>query len=166
MVIERGPEDCFRLEWARVREGRIEIQHGKTDAARRRIPLSKRAEMILDVRRQTAEGPWVFPGATQSGHIEPCSLKRQHAAACKESKVEPFPLYSLRHTCLTRCAPNMDPWTLSYLAGHRDMAIIRRDVHPRDKPVRAALEQSRAAQKPAQPHPPVQEAKASVGAFN
>ena len=26
-------------------------------------------------------------------------------------------LYTLRHTCLTRWAPHMDPWTLGYLAG-------------------------------------------------
>jgi hypothetical protein len=24
----------------------------------------------------------------------------------------------------------MDTWTLAYLAGHRDMSITRRDVHP------------------------------------
>jgi integrase len=138
------PEECCRLEWASVRNGGIEIQHGKTDAARRRIPLSKRAEIILDVRRQAVAGPWVFPAATRSGHIEPCSLKRQHAAACKQSKVEPFPLYSLRHTCLTRWAPNMDPWTLSYLAGHRDMAITRRYVHPQEQTVREAMERAQA----------------------
>lgn len=122
------PEECLRLEWASVRDGGIEVQHGKTEAARRRIPLSKRAELLLEARRESAKTAWVFPAATKSGHIEPCSVKRQHAAACKESKVEPFPLYSFRHTCLTRWAPNMDPWTLSYLGRtprHGDYSPIR-----------------------------------------
>jgi len=32
------PEECFRLRTENVRNGRIEIQYGKTDNARRRIP--------------------------------------------------------------------------------------------------------------------------------
>jgi len=35
------PEECFRLRWENVRDGFIEIQHGKTDSARRRIPVSQ-----------------------------------------------------------------------------------------------------------------------------
>lgn len=70
-------------------------------------------------------------------------MKRQHRHACEGRQnelenakrepgqpmkwnVEPFPLYTLRHTCLTRWAPHMDPWTLAYLAGHRDMSITKR----------------------------------------
>jgi hypothetical protein len=34
----------------------------------------------------------------------------------------------------------MDPWTLAYLAGHRDMAITRRYVHPQEFSTRAAME--------------------------
>ena len=45
---------------------------------------------------------------------------------------QPFELYTLRHTCLTRWAPHMDPWTLAYLAGHRDMNITKRYVHPQN----------------------------------
>ena len=51
-----------------------------------------------------------------------------------------FELYTLRHTCLTRCAPHMDPWTLAYLAGHRDMNITKRYVHPKEQTVRAAMD--------------------------
>ena len=59
--------------------------------------------------------------------------------------VEPFPLYTLRHTCLTRWAPHMDPWTLAYLAGHRDMSITKRYIHPQEQNTRAAIERARAA---------------------
>ena len=36
------PEECFRLRWENVQNDTIEITYGKTDNARRRIPLSKR----------------------------------------------------------------------------------------------------------------------------
>jgi len=48
-------------------------------------------------------------------------------------------LYTLRHTCLTRWAPHMDPWTLAYLAGDRDMSITRRYIHPQEDTVRRAM---------------------------
>jgi integrase len=58
---------------------------------------------------------------------------------------EPFPLYTLRHTCLTRWAPHMDPWTLAYLAGHRDMSITKRYIHPQEHNTRVAIENARSA---------------------
>jgi integrase len=110
------------------------------------------------MRRSRANGcEWVFPAQTRSGHIEPASVKRQHLKACKgraeddkqtgekRFEVQPFPLYTLRHTCLTRWAPHMDPWTLAHLAGHRDMAITRRYIHPQADTIREAIEKARAA---------------------
>jgi|HubBroStandDraft_6_1064221.scaffolds.fasta_scaffold284034_1 integrase len=139
------PDECFRLRWENHQGDVIEITHGKTDNARRRIPLSQRAQSILEMRRGAVEGPWLFPAPTKSGHIEPSSLQGQHAKACKLGKVEHFPLYTFRHTCLTRWAPFMDPWTLAYLAGHRDMSITKRYVHPQEFSTRAAMEKARAA---------------------
>jgi hypothetical protein len=37
-------------------------------------------------------------------------------------------------------APHMDPWTLAYLAGHRDMNITKRYVHPQEQTIRAAMD--------------------------
>jgi integrase len=137
------PDECFRLRWENYQNGVIEITHGKTDNARRRIPLSQRAQSVLEMRRGAVEGPWIFPAPTKSGHIEPSSLQGQHAKACKLAKIEHFPLYTFRHTCLTRWAPFMDPWTLAYLAGHRDMSITKRYVHPQEFSTRAAMEKAR-----------------------
>jgi integrase len=139
------PDECFRLQWGNHQNGVIEITHGKTDNARRRIPLSQRAQSILEVRRDAQLGPWIFPAATKSGHIEPSSLQGQHSRACTLAGVEHFPLYTFRHTCLTRWAPFMDPWTLAYLAGHRDMSITRRYVHPQEYNTRVAIEKARLA---------------------
>src|SRR5205085_4515220 len=108
-------------------------------------PLSHRAQSILEMRRAEVQGPWIFPAPTKSGHIEPSSLQSQHAKACKLAKIEHFPIYTFRHTCLTRWAPFMDPWTLAYLAGHRDMNITKRYVHPQEQTIRAAMDRAQAA---------------------
>ena len=39
----------------------------------------------------------------------------------------------------------MDPWTLAYLAGHRDMNTTKRYVHPQEQTILDAMEKARAA---------------------
>jgi integrase len=136
------PEECFRMRWSDVDlvNGHVQVQHGKTQAACRKIPLTPRVIAILSMRKGTASTEWVFPAPTQSGHIEPSSIKKQQKRAFLQSGVAPFDLYSLRHTCLTRWAPHMDPFTLGYLAGHTDMSITRRYVHPQQGTVREAMQ--------------------------
>jgi len=69
------PEECFRLRWEHCQNDTIEITYGKTDNARRRIPLSQRVQSILAMGRTQMEGPWVFPARNKSGHIEPWSVR-------------------------------------------------------------------------------------------
>jgi integrase len=143
---------------SRERSGRkIEIQYGKTDNVRRRIPMTPRVQAILDMRLSKSTGSqWVFPAPMKSGHMESSTLKKQHAKAIQEAtkilrkqtgrddvSFQGFELYTLRHTCLTRWAPHMDPWTLAYLAGHRDMNITKRYVHPQEQTIRAAMDRAR-----------------------
>ena len=59
------PEECFRLQWASIRDGQIEIQYGKTDNARRHIPVSQRVAAVLEMRKTDNASPWVFPSAHQ-----------------------------------------------------------------------------------------------------
>jgi hypothetical protein len=88
--------------------------------------------------------------------MESSTLKKQHAKAIQEATkilhkqtqhddviFQGFELYTLRHTCLTRWAPHMDPGTLAYLAGHRDMNITKRYVHPQEQTIRAAMDRAR-----------------------
>ena len=153
------PEECFRLQPANVVDDTIEIQYGKTENARRRIPMTTRVKAIVEMRLEKSRGSrWIFPAPTKSGHIEKSSLRKQHATAVKEAtrllqeqsgsktlRFENFDLYSLRHTCLTRWAPHMDPWTLMRLAGHRDMATTMRYIHPEDDTTRQAMQRARDA---------------------
>lgn len=135
------PEECFRLRWQdSIRDGAIEIHTGKGRGSRRRIPASKRVLDILDMRRASATSEWIFPAPTRSGHIEGSTLKKQHGAALKTSGVAPFVLYTFRHTCITRWAKHMDPFTLHVLAGHTDMNTTKRYVHPSEADIREAMD--------------------------
>jgi integrase len=142
------PEECFRLRWQdNIRDGAIEIHTGKGRGSRRRIPASQRMRAVLEMRRTVAFSEWVFPAETKAGHIEASSVKKQHAAAVKNSGVSPFVLYTLRHTCITRWAKHIDPFMLHLLAGHTDMNTTKRYVHPNDEDILEAMEKVRGGHK-------------------
>ncbi|MGB9072743.1 MAG: site-specific integrase [Terriglobales bacterium] len=150
VLIDTGqrPEECFRQKWENVtwvngRHGTIMITHGKTNAARRVLPMTPRVRAILEQRWEQAGKPeegWIWPAPTKSGHIEPSTLKKQHRNALKASSVRPFVLYTLRHTFLTRLgASGCDVWTLARIAGHSSIAISSRYVHPSENSVLDAM---------------------------
>ena len=142
------PEECYRLQWeyltwANGRHGSLLVTHGKTAAARRALPMTPRVRHILETRWEAqgkpAEG-YVWPAPSKSGHVEPSSLKKQHAKALRLSKIRPFVLYSLRHTFLTRLgASGCNVWTLARIAGHSSIAISARYVHPSEDSVLTAM---------------------------
>jgi integrase len=139
------PEECFRLRWSDISDGSINISHGKTENARRVIPMTPRVSAMLEMRRTSAANEWLFPATTRTGHIEKSSPRKLHQKACMAAGIQPFLLYTLRHTCLTRWAAHMDPYTLAYLAGHSDFSTAKRYVHPQAHTVRAAMERVRNA---------------------
>jgi len=143
------PEESFRLRWEAItwpnrKYGTLLVTHGKTVAARRVLPMTSRVRKILEARWELAGKPeegWVWPAQTRSGHIESCSLKKQHAKALRLSKVRAFVLYSLRHTFLTRLGESgCDVWTLARIAGHSSIRISSRYVHPSENAVLDAME--------------------------
>jgi integrase len=121
--------------------------------------MTPRVQAILDMRvSKAAGGQWVFPAPTKSGHIEPSTIKKQHGKAIKQATAilrkqtgqedtafQSFELNTLRHTSLTRWAPHMDPWTLAHLAGHRDMNITKRYIHPQEQTIRSAMDRAQVA---------------------
>jgi len=92
------------------------------------------------MRKGISTSEWIFPASTKSGHIEASTIKKQHAGAIEICGVEPFVLYTLRHTCLTRWARHIDPFTLYVLAGHTDMNTTKRYVHPNESHIREAMD--------------------------
>lgn len=152
------PEECFRLRWEAItwangRHGTLLVTHGKTAAARRVLPMTPRVRGIVETRWEKAGKPvegWVWPAPTRSGHIESSSLKKQHAKAFETLRQEaakndqkamrPFVLYSLRHTFLTRLGESgCDAWTLARIAGHSNVSMSSRYVHPSEDAVLAAM---------------------------
>ena len=58
----------------------------------------------------------------------------------KLSKIRPFEVYSIRHTFLTRLGESgCDVWTLARVAGHSNISISQRYVHPSEDAVLNAL---------------------------
>lgn len=118
------------------------VTHGKTNAARRILPMTPRVRQILEHRWNMAGKPedgWIWPASTRSGHIEPSTLKKQHCKTLKDSKVRPFVLYT-RHTFLTRLgASGCDVWTLARIAGNSLIAMSQRYVYPSDDHVLQAM---------------------------
>jgi integrase len=152
------PEECFRLQWEAItwtngRHGTLLVTHGKTAAARRVLPMTPRVRSILGARWEAARKPsegWVWVAPTRSGHVESSSLKKQHARAFKilgeeaaknnEKAIRPFVLYSLRHTFLTRLGESgCDTWTLARIAGHSNVSMSSRYVHPSEDAVLTAM---------------------------
>ena len=121
---------------------RYQIFTGKRKASRRRIPASTRVLPVLEMRRTKSISDWIFPADTHGGHMETGTLKKQHAKAITLSEVSAFVPFDLRHTCLTRWAKVMDPFTLKKLAGHADLNTTMRYVHLNDDDVRAAMDKA------------------------
>ena len=152
------PEECFRLRWEAItwvngRHGTLLVTHGKTGAARRVLPMTPRVRGILEGRWEAAGKPiegWIWTAPTRSGHVESSSLKKQHAKAFEtlreeaaknnEKAIRPFVLYSLRHTFLTRLGESgCDAWTLARIAGHSNVSMSSRYVHPSEDAVLTAM---------------------------
>jgi integrase len=142
------PEECHSLKWENInwdggRNGVLLIAKGKTKSARRVLPLSPRVRTVLENRWKVAEEPghgWVWPAETKVGHINHDSLKLQHKKALKLSTVRRFEVYSIRHTFLTRLGESgCDVWTLARIAGHSNISISQRYVHPSEDAVLNAL---------------------------
>jgi len=144
----RGAGQCHCLRWENItwdggRTGVPLIAEGKTKAARRVLPPSPRVRTVLEDRWKLAGEPgegWVWPAETKDGHINHDSLKLQHKKALKLAKVRPFDVYSIRHTFLTRLGESgCDAWTLARIAGHSNISISQRYVHPSEDAVLNAL---------------------------
>jgi integrase len=145
------PDELHRLRWEDItfvngRYGALSVRYGKTDAARRTLPMTPRVRTILEARWLSAAKPtggWIFPAPSKTGHISHSSLKKAHAKAVKLSSVEPFLLCSLRHTFATRLAtsPGMDAWTLCKIMGWSSLAVAMRYIHPDENKVLEAFGQ-------------------------
>jgi integrase len=149
IVAEEGmrPGEVFILEWQHVllngSGGLIRIADGKSKAARRVLPMTPNVYALLQARYDAAGRPnegWVFPSGSSLGHFNGDAAKDQHARALRDSGVQRFEPYILRHTALTNLAKKgADAHTLARIAGHSSIVITMRYVHPQADAIERAF---------------------------
>jgi integrase len=125
--LRRG--EALNLTWDAVNfeERCIYIAKGKTKSARRRVPLTKRAESILQALPR--EGDYVFTVRKQKitgDWISHAFMKVRRRLKLPDTCV----LHSCRHTFCTRLGEKgADVFTIKSLAGHSSITISQRYVH-------------------------------------
>jgi integrase len=129
------PDELSRLTRLDVfiDQGHLEVRHGKTKAARRRVPLTRRASEILKSRMGNAKCDYIFASPRGEGKdARPVGkLNNAHYAAVKRANLEHFRIYDLRHTFGTRQGEaGTDIVTLAALLGHARLEMVLRYVHP------------------------------------
>jgi len=145
LMLETGmrPGEVFRLrsEDVNLELGFLQVPFGKTAFARRTIPLTHRIREVLIRRVAEAKSEWLFPNPGDSSRPLG-SVRKAHEAALHRSGMKPiFRLYDLRHTALTRMAmAGVDLPTLRELAGHANIQMTMRYVHPTPEHKRAAIQ--------------------------
>jgi integrase len=144
-ILETGmrPGEVFHLrrEDVNLEIGFLQIPRGKTLFARRTVPLTARALTVLSRRVSEATTEWVFPSRNDPNR--PIGwLRKAHIEALKKASLSPpFRLYDFRHTALTRMAmAGIDLPTLRELAGHANIQMTMRYVHPTPEHKRAAIQ--------------------------
>lgn len=133
------PEELLPLLWANVDlashpetpNGVIHVRgEGKSAAAIRSVPLTPRAQDVLQRRWKAVEAgirksPFVFPGSGKSGHL--VSVQHPHEQAIKKAKLKSFEFYCWRHTFGSRCAmAGVDKFALCKLMGHSSPSVTER----------------------------------------
>lgn len=121
--------------------GASSLQCGKTRYAVRHIPLTERAATVLARRISNATSEWLFPYPYDSSKPVTEVRKAHDAAVERSGSKSRFRLYDLRHTALSRMAmAGIDLPTLKELAGHSQIQMTMRYVHPTPEHKRRAIE--------------------------
>jgi integrase len=128
------PEEVISLRRTDIDfdRGQLQIQTGKTKAARRTLDLTAESLSILGRRCQKAS-IWVFPSDRKSGkHL--VRMNGAHDSACagtKKRRALHFVLYDFRHTFAIQMAQaGVDLATLAAILGHSSIRMVQKYVHP------------------------------------
>jgi integrase len=145
LMLETGmrPGEIYRLKTSDVDLvlRSVSVRSGKTVNAARHIPLTKRALEVVGGRLHAVKTQWLFPCPFDDS--KPLrEVRKAHDAAVVRAGIQPrFRLYDLRHTALSRMAmAGIDLPTLKELAGHSQIQMTMRYVHPTPEHKRRAIE--------------------------
>jgi len=149
LMLELGlrPDEAIRVKAEDLDLERkcVHVRSGKTEAARRTLTLTERA---IEALPPTGKEPgYLFSGRQIGSYVSQSKLWNQHEEAIRLSKVDHFEPYVLRHTCLTRMGEYTPLPTLAVIAGHTDIKMTMRYVHPQAKSIEAAFKESESRHK-------------------
>lgn len=110
--------EVLSLEWDRILGSRAVLEDSKTGP--RTIWLNDPARAVLDARRVTATGPYVFPAPKLNGPIQ--VIDRAWSAIRKEADLGALRLHDLRHHFASVAVSNgIDLRVVGQLLGHHDL---------------------------------------------
>lgn len=137
IMLETGmrPDEVRRITKTNVKlaENYVYNPHGKTKAARRKLPLTVRAAEVLRQRIEQATGAYLFPHENDPDQpmIKP---NNAHYGALRRSGIAHCRLYDLRHSFASRAAMSgVDLVTLATLLGHSKIQMVLRYAHPTEE---------------------------------
>src|ERR1019366_4737142 len=160
--------EALRLVWPDIhfepamnaKYGWLHVREGKSRNARRNVPLTNRVAAMLADRKAMAESTWIFPGEDPRRPMLVTSFDHLHAKVCRPGRGEKrrflfpqdFVIHGLRHTFLTRLGEaGADAFTIMKLAGHSNVTVSQKYVHPTPEAVERAIDRlevlNRAAEK-------------------
>lgn len=152
VLVETGvrPDELCKLPCRDVRvnveKPYLIVKDGKTKAARRTVPLSRRAAGVLARRLAGSTGRFIFAGGRGGKDPDKPAVKfnNAHYGTLRRSKIDSSnrsgtegvcTLYSFRHTFATRFLERRpgDLLTLAALLGHSNLRMVMRYAHPSDE---------------------------------
>lgn len=158
LMLETGLRigEALRLEWSDVtlkpvngaRFPFVRVREGKSQNARRIVPLTDRAAAMLKLRHEARTSPYAFSNRDGQPYLG-TSINHLHRDVCapkvkgKRQPIFPgdFVLHSLRHTMLTRLGESgVDAFTIMRIAGHSSITVSQRYIHPTPEAVERAFE--------------------------
>jgi integrase len=143
------PDETIRMRWDYVLwdKNLIFNPYGKTEKARRYVPLSYRVRNLLRARAQGATSSWVFPSRRKKdSHISYFPIAKQFSMVRKAlSLPKDLVLYSARHTFAADMHDKTGNLSLvQKMLGHESITTTQRYLHPELKDVAELVNQRNA----------------------
>ena len=138
------PDEVIRMRWDNVLwdKNLIFVPEGKTDKAKRHVPLSDRVRSLLRVRAQGATGEWEFPSKRRKGHISYFPIARDFVATREAGLPDDLVLYSARHSFATDMPDKTGNIVLvGWMLGHQSLTTTQRYLHPELKDIAELVNQ-------------------------
>ncbi len=140
------PDEVIRMRWDNVLwdKNLIFVPDGKTDKAKRHVPLSDRVRSLLRVRAQGSTNEWIFPSKrTKKGHISYFPVAKLFAETRRKAGLPgDLVLYSARHSFATDMLDKTGNIVLvGRMLGHQSVTTTQRYLHPELKDIAELVNQ-------------------------